>query len=120
MEGEATKKGNGATIFWSVVITLIVIVIIFLLSRLGRRMFSVNQQTIANNIASLVTTPPNPLPTGMTTVTATTIINAQVQAMIQNQTAMRLAKNYATLTGMPLEQVLVNEGYAQAHGFGWI
>ena len=116
----SSGKGRGMTIFWAVLITLVVLGVVMLLMKLHRKMFSVNQSTIANNITTLLNSPPFPLPNGMTLVTATSILNNQVQAMLKNQGAMKAAANYAQLTAVPLEQVVVNEAYYQCHAYTWL
>lgn len=83
-------------------------------------MFSFNQGTINSNIAALVASPPNPLPVGMTTVTATNILQEQVNLMTKNPNTMAAANNYSKLTAMPIETVLVNEAYVTVHNFGWL
>lgn len=116
-DGKSRRMG---TIFWAVVITLIIIVVIFFLMKLHRKMFKFNQSNVNSLVAALVAAPPNPFPAGMTTVTATSILQAQIQQMSRNQATMSTISNYATLTGMPIEQVMVNEAYTQCHQLGWL
>ena len=114
---------SAKTIFWAVVITLIVIALIVMLTRLHRKMFSVNMSTVNAAITTLVNNPPNPFPTSpvaITTNTATQILSDQVAAIMKNQAAMKSIQDYASLTGMTAEQVLVNEAYTVAHNYGWL
>jgi hypothetical protein len=117
---ETPTKSQRWTIFWAVVITLAVIALLYFLMKLHKKMFSYNQSTINSLIAALVAAPPNPFPAGMTTVTATSILQAQVQELCCNQDIMKTIYNYAQLSGQTVEQVLVNEAYVQCHQLNWL
>src|SRR5208283_3062058 len=119
-ETKTQKRSAARTIFWVVLITLVVIALIYLLMHLHRKMFSVNMTTINTAIAALVASPPTPFPTTVNTVSAQTILSDQVNALIRNPAAMKAAQDYAGLTGMTTEQVVVNEAYAIAHNYGWL
>jgi hypothetical protein len=117
------KTSSARTIFWAVVITLVVLTAIYFLTRLGRKMFTVNMSNVNAAITALVNNPPNPFPTTPITVTqqtATAILTDQVNAILKNRAAMKSIKDYASLSGMTAEQVLVNEAYTVAHNYGWL
>lgn len=115
-----TSSGRGWLIFWTVLIVVAIIIFAWVLMNLHKRMFSFNMTTVAANVATLVTTPPNPFPVGITAATATNILNEQIQTILKNRMSVQAIQNYASISGMPAEQVLVNEAYTQCHNYGWI